>query len=168
MVLKFLRMLSRLRRIASASSAETPSKRVSQIKNVPSGKTMTMKSTKPYLLEAMRRWMIDSKCTPQIYARTDILGVQVPPGYAIDNHIMLDISSDAIDDLVISEHVVTFTASFKGVVHTIRLPMLAVIAIHAAENNVGLEFNEEDHSGSEDTDKGESSQAKGKPDLRVL
>ena len=117
----------------------------------------------------MRRWMIDSGCTPQIYARTDILGVQVPSGYSIDDHIMLDVSMDAVEDFVISEHVVTFTASFKGVVQTIRLPMLAVIAIHAAENNVGLEFNEEeDHSGSAEEEKGGRSKADGKPDLRVL
>ena len=53
---------------------------------------MTMKSTKPYLLEAMYRWMVDSQCSPLLHARTDILGVNIPEGYARDNLIILDVS----------------------------------------------------------------------------
>lgn len=121
---------------------------------------MTMKSTKYYLLEAMYRWMVDSECTPLIRARTDILGVVVPQGYAENDMIVLDISDGTIEKLEMSEHLVTFNASFGGKVQGIRLPMTSILGIHTAENGMGIEFHEEDDGGR--------SEFAGKPDLRVL
>lgn len=120
-----------------------------------------MKSTKPYLFEAMYQWMIDSDCTPLVSARTDVLGVNVPEGFSKNNQIVLDIGIDSIEDLTITEHLITFSASFSGIVHKIRLPMIAVLAIHTAENGMGIEFQEEE--GEIDP-----TEISGQPDLRVL
>jgi stringent starvation protein B len=122
---------------------------------------MTMKSTKPYLLEAMYRWMVDSQCSPLLHARTDILGVNIPEGYARDNLIILDVSEDKARAFAIDGHVVTFEAIFDEVIHAIRLPMPAILAIYAQENGMGMEFHEED-------DEVTSSEESGSPDLRVL
>lgn len=127
---------------------------------------MTMKSTKPYLFEAMYRWMVDSNCTPLVRARTDILGVVVPEGYAKDGEIILDISADSIEKLSITEHIITFNASFGGKICSIRLPMTCVLAIHAAENQMGIEFHDEEIG--EDEGEPQTGEADGKPDLRIL
>ena len=120
-----------------------------------------MKSTKPYLLEAMYRWMVDSNCAPLIQVRTDILGVIVPEGYARDNIIVLDISDDSARNLLMDEHVVTFEAVFDDVLHQVRVPMPAILAINAEENGMGMEFHDEDETTTD-------SDSSGTPELRVL
>ena len=133
-----------------------------------------MKSTKPYLLEAMHRWIVDSGATPYILARTDILGVVVPEGYAKDNKIVLNVSDQAVHDLSMTEHLVTFEAAFGGVEMQIRLPMPAILAIHASENGLGIEFEEEQFAppasddDSQDTGGEGGLKAGDKPELRVL
>jgi len=124
-----------------------------------------MKSTKPYLFEAMYRWMVDSNCTPLVKARTDILGVEVPLGYAVDNEIVLDIAIDSVENFNITEHLITFNAVFEDKVCSIRLPMIAVLSIQTAEEGVGMEFEDEDDNGGSTEDQERSD---GKPDLRVL
>jgi|AntRauTorckE5430_2_1112549.scaffolds.fasta_scaffold00008_70 stringent starvation protein B len=126
---------------------------------------MMMKSTKPYLFEAMYRWMVDSNCTPLVKARTDILGVEVPLGYAVDNEIVLDIAIDSVENFNITEHLITFNAVFEDKVCSIRLPMIAVLSIQTAEEGVGMEFEDEDDNGGSTEDQERSD---GKPDLRVL
>ena len=137
-----------------------------------------MKSTKPYLLEAMYRWIIDSNCRPLITSRTDILGVVIPEGYAEDNEVVLDVSPEAIRDFKISETLVTFQASFEGDGSMIRLPMPAILGIHAAENGLGIEFDADEYQPEalpesseelkEEDAKGGSGSSDKKPDLRVL
>ena len=139
-----------------------------------------MKSTKPYLLEAMYRWIIDSDCRPLIMSRTDILGVVIPQGYATDNEVVLDVSAEAVRDLKITENLVSFEASFEGHSVSIRLPMPAVLAIHAAENGLGIEFDADEYkpedlteSLAKETDEGEGEETESgssdkKPNLRVL
>ena len=133
-----------------------------------------MKSTKPYLLEAMYRWMTDSDCSPLIFARTDILGVIVPEGYAKDNHIVLDIEQDSVRNFKIEQHMVTFEAMFGDDVFKVRLPMPAILGIHTEENGMGLEFHEEEGGqgsggvGLGAIDLGSSLEGSDSPNLRVL
>lgn len=164
MVLKFLKRLSLLRRIASAFSAETRFKRALQTKNVQSEKTTMMKSTKPYLLRAMYQWMIDSDCTPLLLVRTDLLGVVIPEGYTQDDRIILDIATDSVQNFSMREHIISFEAMFGEKVCKVRVPMVAVLAIRASENGHGMDFEEEEVTGSE----GNADSEKGVPNLRVL
>jgi len=113
----------------------------------------------------MYRWMVDSNCTPLVKARTDILGVEVPLGYAVDNEIVLDIAIDSVENFNITEHLITFNAVFEDKVCSIRLPMIAVLSIQTAEEGVGMEFEDEDDNGGSTEDQERSD---GKPDLRVL
>ena len=46
-----------------------------------------------------------------------------------------------------SNQVVTFEASFSGVVYSIYVPVMAVQAIYAYENGRGMVFDEEDDDG---------------------
>lgn len=163
MILRFLKRLLQSAHTASVSSVETHSKQVSPIRNVPSEKTTMMRSTKPYLLEAMYRWMTDSQCSPLLFVRTDILGVLVPEGYAKDNRIVLDIEKDSVRHFRIDQHLVTFEAMFGDEIFKVRLPMPAILAIHTEENGMGLEFHEEEGEGS----MGGVTSADG-PNLRVL
>ncbi|MCP8352430.1 stringent starvation protein B [Candidatus Synchoanobacter obligatus] len=123
---------------------------------------MTMKSTKPYLFRAMYQWIVDSQCTPLVLARTDILGAVVPEGYAKDGQIMLDIAQDSVKDFLVDDHVLSFKAVFGDDVCQVRFPMVAILAIYAAENGKGLEFGPEEDENSGDQDQS------GSPELRVL
>ena len=129
-----------------------------------------MKSTKPYLLEAMYRWMTDSGCSPLIFARTDILGVIVPEGFAKDNHIVLDVEKDSVRHFKIEQHIVTFEAMFGDEIFKVRLPMPAILGIHTEENGMGLEFHEEDDQGSGTMSgvKGAAVEGSQSPNLHVL
>ena len=132
-----------------------------------------MRSTKPYLLEAMYRWMTDSGCSPLLHARTDILGVIIPEGYANDNLIVLDIEKDSVRNLSIEQHIMTFEAMFNDEIFRVRLPMPAILGIFAEENGIGLEFHEDDDQGTGSigpapSSVGVSQGDSGVPNLRVL
>ena len=71
-----------------------------------------MKSTKPYLFEALYKCITDSDLTPLMLARSDILGVKLPKGFDQDQTIVLDLSYDAITDLVINNRYIAFEAIF--------------------------------------------------------
>ena len=170
MILIFLRKLLRSALTAKESSVETPSRQALLTKNVPLEKTTMMRSTKPYLLEAMYRWMTDSGCSPLIAARTDILGVIVPEGYAKDNIIVLEVEKDSVRNFRIEQHIVTFEAMFSDEIFKVRLPMLAILGIHTEENGMGIDFHDEDGDDSAGTvDATESvSNETDVPHLRVL
>ena len=67
----------------------------------------------------------------------------------------------------------TFEAAFGDIEMQIRLPMPAILAIHASENGLGIEFEEEQFvpvskDDSEEGDKEGGAKSGEKPDLRVL
>lgn len=140
-----------------------------------------MKSTKPYLLEALYRCISDSKLTPLLYVKCDILGVQVPPGYDNDGYIVLDVSHDAVTNLKMQERFVSFEAIFDNAPFNIYLPMPSILAIRCAENDIGIEFglepvdatqsHQDEVTEDEATDGGEAEAGDGgrkKPHLTVL
>ena len=124
---------------------------------------ITMKSTKPYLLKAFRDWLIDSQLTPMIYVKTDILGVQVPQKYIVNNHIMLNVSAEATDQFEQDEYKVTFLAEFDEGVEQLRIPMVSIVGIVASEIEWEWVFADEDPQDDDPHEK-----AKGVPDLKVL
>lgn len=98
-----------------------------------------------------------------IYVKTDILGVQVPEKYIVNNHIMLNISDEATDQFEQDEHKITFLAEFDEGVMDVRIPMVAIIGIIASEIEWEWEFADDD---PHEDDRREG--AKGAPDLKVL
>jgi stringent starvation protein B len=103
---------------------------------------MSVPSRRPYLIRAIYDWTLDARLTPYLLVATDQPGVIVPPGYARDNRIALDISPVAVRDLDLQHDPIYFSARFGGVSCDLWIPSGAVLAIYARENGEGLLFGE--------------------------
>lgn len=103
-----------------------------------------MLSTKPYLIDALYKWIIDNGWTPHLLVATHYPNSQLPKAFLKEDQVTLNISPNAVRDLIIDQQVVKFTASFAGVVHFVVIPTIAAIGIFAKENQKGMFFNEEE------------------------
>ena len=130
-----------------------------------------MTSVKPYFIKALHEWISDNGLTPLIVVDAGFEGLRVPDGVVEDGKVVLNVSYDASQNLVMDDELVTFNARFSGVSHAIIIPMEAISAIYARENGKGMMFDVEpqeagDHSedAGKDADKPKksgSSKAKG-------
>ena len=132
---------------------------------------MGMTSSRPYLLRALREWIVDNGQTPHLMVNAELPGVTVPNQYVKDGKIVLNVSPEAIEDLTMSNQWVNFQARFSGVIQQIRLPIMSVEAIYAAENGRGMVFEHEPTDHDDDTPPDHEPPKKGKggrPDLKVI
>ena len=109
---------------------------------------MSTISTKPYLLRAIWEWCVDQGFTPYLAAIVDGQ-TRVPPGYARDGQIVLNLSSEATGHLQMANDYISFQARFGGVAHSLVIPVANVIAIYARENGQGMAFEPELEEGDE-------------------
>lgn len=100
---------------------------------------MSTVSTKPYLLRAIWEWCVDQGFTPYLATRVDE-NTRVPPGYARDGQIVLNLSPDATGQLQMENEYISFQGRFGGVAHSLVIPVANVIAIYARENGQGMAF----------------------------
>ena len=100
---------------------------------------MTTVSTKPYLLRAIWEWCVDQGFTPYLATLVDE-NTRVPPGYARDGQIVLNLSPDATGQLQMDNEYISFQGRFGGVAHSLVIPVANVIAIYARENGQGMAF----------------------------
>ena len=103
-----------------------------------------MNSSRPYLLRALYEWIVDNNCTPHILVAAEYPNTRVPPGYAKDGQIVLNISPSAVRYLEMGNEVLTFEGRFGGVAQSLYVPVGAVLAIYARENGQGMAFDQED------------------------
>lgn len=96
-------------------------------------------SQQPYLLRALHEWCVDAGYTPYIVATVD-QSTRVPPGFARNGEITLNLSPEAVQGLLIDNEWVSFTARFGGVAQQIDVPMVNVQAIYARETGEGMSF----------------------------
>jgi stringent starvation protein B len=103
---------------------------------------MSTVSTKPYLLRAIWEWCIDQGFTPYLATVVDE-NTRVPPGYARDGQIVLNLSPDATGQMQMANDYISFQARFGGAAHSLVIPVANVIAIYARENGQGMAFEPE-------------------------
>ncbi len=109
---------------------------------------MSTVSTKPYLLRAIWEWCVDQGFTPYLATRVDE-NTRVPPGYARDGQIVLNLSPDATGQLQMENEYISFQGRFGGVAHSLVIPVANVIAIYARENGQGMAFEPALEAGEE-------------------
>ena len=102
-----------------------------------------MLSRKPYFLRAMHQWIVDSGSTPYMVVDVNAGGVEIPPGYAQDGKLVLNISYEATNALELGPEFVSFDARFGGVSRHVRVPMPAILAVYAHESGQGMLFDAE-------------------------
>ena len=105
---------------------------------------IAMTSSRPYLVRAIHEWVLDNGFTPYLLVDTRQEGVEVPPQGIQDGKIILNISPQAVQGLVLGNDRVEFSARFSGVSHHVHVPIGAVLAIYARENGRGMVFNEDE------------------------
>lgn len=103
-------------------------------------------STKPYLIRAIYEWCVDQGYTPHVAALVDE-HTSVPPGYARDGQIVLNVGPDATHQLMMGNDRITFQARFAGVAHSLSIPVANVVAVYARENGHGMAFELEGEEG---------------------
>lgn len=126
---------------------------------------MSTVSTKPYLVRAIWEWCVDQGFTPYLAALVDE-NTRVPPGYARDGQIVLNLAADATGQLQMENEYISFQARFGGAAHSLVIPVANVIAIYARENGQGMAF-EPAHEADEEADGslGEGADASGAEDM---
>ncbi len=127
-----------------------------------------MNSSVPYLIRAINEWILDNGCTPYLVLDISVEGLSVPPGYAKDGQIVLNISPVAIRDLLICDESVSFSGRFNGVAHEIYAPIDAVLGIVARENGEGMWFPKEPDSDPEAPKDDPPPAGGGPPNLKVV
>lgn len=103
--------------------------------------TLRPSSRRPYLIRAIHEWCCDNGLTPHVVVAADAPGVQVPPGYAKDGRITLNLAPEAVRQLDLRDPI-RFSARFGGRSFNLELPSGAVLAIYAQENGEGIVFGE--------------------------
>ncbi len=130
-----------------------------------------MTSSRPYLIRALYEWIVDNRLTPYIIVDAELPEVFVPRQYVSKGQIVLNISPDAVYDLLISNIALQFHASFSGISHHVKVSIISIKAIYAQENGEGMFFGEEPGGDTPpDNSKFESPKDKSakKPQLKII
>lgn len=135
-----------------------------------------MNSSRPYLLRAFFEWILDNDLTPYLVVKADVEGVFVPKEYVEEGRIILNISPDAVKNLLITNDHLEFNARFGGVAQDIYAPMHAITAVYAKENGRGMVFKDDDDDDEDGGDGGggghtsskNKSSKTGKPTLTIV
>lgn len=102
-----------------------------------------MTPSRPYLMRALNEWILDNHSTPYVLVDAGIQGVQVPEDYINNGQIVLNISPSAVQNLLINQDGLSFSARFGGVPMEVYVPIVAILAIYARENGQGMVFGSE-------------------------
>lgn len=115
-----------------------------------------MTSHRPYLLRALYEWIADNDMTPHLLVDATRAGVQVPAHAVKEGRIILNVAARAVSRLEMGNELISFSARFGGVSHSVLVPIEAVLAIYSRETGQGMALPEDVAVGAEAAD-GEAS-----------
>ena len=102
-----------------------------------------MTSSRPYLLRALWEWIVDNGMTPHILVDASVLGVQVPREFVQEGRITLNLSNSAVQNLVLGNDDILFSARFSGKPMSVVVPIRSVLAVFSRETGQGMMFGSE-------------------------
>ena len=106
------------------------------------GIAISMTSSRPYLVRAIHEWILDNEMTPHLLVDIEGAGVEVPAQQGQNGKIVLNISPQAVEGLMLGNDAIGFRARFGGISTDVYVPVASVLAIYAKENGRGMVFNE--------------------------
>ena len=127
-----------------------------------------MTPSRPYLFRAINEWLLDNDMTPYMLVNAMDESTSVPQQYVQDGEIVLNISPGSVENLMIDNTAVSFSARFRGQPFAVYVPMRAIQSIYAKENGQGTVFADEDGFPVPDDDPEPPKPPKQKPQLRVV
>jgi stringent starvation protein B len=99
-------------------------------------------TAKPYLLRAIYDWCLAEGHTPYVLVAATQPGVRFPAGHDKDGRLTLNLSPRAVQGLDLGPDRIRFMARFGARVAEVEVPLVAVIAVFAAETHEGIIFGE--------------------------
>ena len=128
-----------------------------------------MTPLKPYLVRSLHEWILENSMTPYLLVDASYEGVIVPAAYISDDRIILNTHPSAIQDWVLDNDAISFSARFSGRPENLYVPINAILATYAKENGKGMMFDEhfEDDVPPDPQDSAPKVTAK-KPVLRIV
>ncbi|MBE9561862.1 MAG: ClpXP protease specificity-enhancing factor [Proteobacteria bacterium] len=103
-----------------------------------------MTSIQPYLLRAFYDWIVDNGLTPYMLVNAEYKDIVVPQQYVENGQIILNVSPTAVENLILDNDLVSFSARFSGQSFSVYVPIMAVLGIYAKEENgQGMFFKDE-------------------------
>lgn len=99
----------------------------------------------PYLIRAFYEWLSDNSLTPYVVVAAFEKGVVVPKDYVQNGEIILNISAQSVRKLRIGNDALECIAQFDNVTTPLYVPIGAITAIYAPENNLGMSFSLEEY-----------------------
>lgn len=109
-----------------------------------------MSPKRPYLLRAFYDWIVDNNMTPHILVNAEAEDVNVPRQHVNDGKIVLNISPSAIQDFMVDNEALSFSARFGGVAFYIYCPMYSIEALYSREAPTeGVSFAADEYDGVE-------------------
>jgi stringent starvation protein B len=128
-----------------------------------------MTSLKPYLIRSVYDWIVDNDLTPHLLVDATHSQAVVPQQFANDGKIVLNIRPQAIEALSLGNEEIHFNARFSGKAMYIIVPVSAVLAIYAKENNKGMGFDPEEYADTDAPSPPEpEKKPPTKPNLRIV
>ena len=102
---------------------------------------------RPFLLRAMHEWIAENNMTPHIVVNTEAEEVTVPKQHIQDGKIVLNVSLMAVQDFIMDNEALSFSARFGGVAFYIYCPMHSIEAIYARESPAdGISFSPDEYA----------------------
>lgn len=95
---------------------------------------MTSNPKRPYFVRAMHEWLSDNGFTPYLMVDINTPNLLAPTEYAQDGRLVLAISYQATNNLLMDNDGISFAARFGGVSKDVWIPMQAVLGIYAKED----------------------------------
>ena len=112
-----------------------------------------MSGVVPYLIRAYCDWIEDSNLTPHILVSCEKNGVVAPKGLVKKGKIVLNISSSATENRLITNNSISFKTRFSGKPQKVIIPCEAVLTIYAQENGEGMFFDNKFETEENENDK---------------
>jgi len=103
-----------------------------------------MTTSRPYLIRAIHEWILDNAMTPYLLVDIEGEGVDVPRQHGQNGKIVLNISPQAVEGLVLGNDAIEFDARFSGTPMSVVVPIHAALALYARDNDRGMVFTEEE------------------------
>ena len=97
---------------------------------------------RPYLIRAIYDWCIDNQNTPYVIALIEKKTL-IPEVLSNSKEIVLNLSSQSIQNLYIDDEGVSFKGRFSGNSYNIFLPLISIQGVYAKESGDGIFFSED-------------------------
>ncbi len=102
-----------------------------------------MTPLKPYLVRSLYEWILENGMTPYLLVDANYEGVIVPKAYVSDDRIILNTHPSAVQNWVLDNEAVSFSARFSGISENLYVPISAIMAAYTKENGKGMMFDDQ-------------------------